>query len=58
MTNKIRNIITVTVLAITTSTIMGILVSTYTQQAAVAQYRYVCDGRQKPKTDAEEDVSQ
>src|SRR5215469_11804176 len=39
MTNKIGNIITVTVLAITTSTIMGILVSTYTQQAAIAQYR-------------------
>ena len=39
MTNKIRNIITVAVLAITISTIMGILVSTYTQQAAVAQYQ-------------------
>jgi hypothetical protein len=39
MTNKIKNIITVAVLAITTSTIMGILVSTYTQQAAVAQYQ-------------------
>jgi plastocyanin len=39
MTNKNRNIITVTVLAITTSTIMGILVSTYMQQAAIAQYQ-------------------
>ena len=39
MTNKTRNIITVTVLAITTSAIMGILVSTYTQQAAIAQYQ-------------------
>jgi plastocyanin len=39
MINKIRNIITVTVLAITTSAIMGILVSTYTQQAAIAQYQ-------------------
>jgi len=39
MTNKIRNIITVTVQAITASAIMGILVSTYTQQAAIAQYQ-------------------
>jgi plastocyanin len=39
MTNKNRNIITVAVLAITVSTIMGILVSTYMQQAAIAQYQ-------------------
>jgi plastocyanin len=39
MTNKNRNIITFTVLAITTSTIMGILVCTYMQKAAIAQYQ-------------------
>ena len=39
MTNKNRIIITVAVLALTTSTIMGILVSTYMQEAASAQYQ-------------------
>ncbi len=39
MTNKDRNIITVSVLTITASTIMGVLVSTYMQQAAIAQYQ-------------------
>jgi len=34
MTNKIGNIVTVTVLAITTSAIIGILVSTNTQQSS------------------------
>ncbi len=37
MTNKNRNVMTVTVLAIITSTIMGNLVWTYMQKAAIAQ---------------------
>jgi len=39
MTNKNRNMIIVAVLAITSSTITGILVSTYMQQTASAQYQ-------------------
>ena len=41
MTNKDRNIITVSVLTITASTIMGILVSTYMAEARLnyAQYQ-------------------
>ncbi|HXX97452.1 MAG TPA: hypothetical protein VEL11_10100 [Candidatus Bathyarchaeia archaeon] len=38
-----RSIITITVLAITASTIMGTLVSTYMGQAAIAQYQNFMD---------------